>query len=58
MYEIYTHIKKNSDINVISGNFFFKIDDDEPPVLLFAMQIKTERPILILNSSINMALCM
>ena len=40
---------------VTGGNFFFKLDptaNDEKPILLLATQIKTERPILLLNSSI------
>ena len=57
MWEIQAHIKKNSDITLTAGNFFFKIDEVDRPVLLFATQIKTERPILVLNSSVNMALC-
>lgn len=56
MVEIHNHIKKNSDILVTGGNFYFKLDEMERPVLLLATQIKTERPILILNASINMAL--
>lgn len=55
LLEIHGHIKKNSDIMVTGGNFYFKLDptvNDEKPTLLFATQIKTERPILILNPSI------
>ena len=58
MAEIAGHIKKNSDITVSGGTFYFKFDDAEKPVLLFAAQIKTERPILILNSAVNLAIVM
>ncbi len=36
MIEIQDHIKKNSDINRTRGNFFFKMDEKDRPVLLFA----------------------
>ena len=36
LLEIHNHIKKNSDILLIAGTFYFKLDDAEKPVLLFA----------------------
>lgn len=36
MSEIYNHIKKNSDITITGGTFYFKLDDAEKPVLIFA----------------------
>lgn len=56
MIEIHNHIKKNSDVFVTGGNFYFKLDAKEKPVLLLATKIRTERPILILNSTINLAI--
>ena len=56
MLEIHNHIKKSSDVLVTGGNFYFKLNDSERPILLLATQIKTERPILVLNASINVAL--
>ena len=56
LVEIHQHIKKNAEISVTSGTFYFKADDLEKPVLLFATQLKTDRPILVLNSTINVAL--
>ena len=46
MREIYAHFKKSQE-NIQSGNFYFKLD--EQPILIFATQIKTERPKLLLN---------
>ena len=56
MLELHNHIKKNSDIVVTGGIFYFKFDTKERPFLIFAHQIKTERPIMILNSKIDFAL--
>ena len=42
LFEIQKHIKKNSDLNLMAGKFYFKADDDgelmnrEKPVLIFA----------------------
>ena len=36
MIEIHNHVKKTSDILVTGGNFFFKLDETERPVLLLA----------------------
>ena len=58
LLEIHNHVKKNSDIIVTGGNFHFKLDSDDKPVLVFASSIKTERPIIVLNSAINVALCL
>jgi len=57
-WEIHAHIKKNSGINLTAGTFFYKCDDSERPVLLFATQLKTERPILVLNPHCNFAITM
>ena len=56
MLEIHNHIKKNSDILVTGGTFFFKFDTKDRPFLVFATKIKTERPIPILNAKVNFAL--
>ena len=50
--EIHQHIKKNADVNLTGGTFFFKADDRDKPVLFFASQLKTDRPILVLNTNI------
>ena len=54
--ELHNHIKKNSDIVVNGGTFFFKFDTKDRPFLVFAAKIKTERPIPILNANVNFAL--
>ncbi len=37
LLEIHNHVKKNSDIVITSGTFYFKIDDSgDKPVLIFA----------------------
>ena len=37
LLEIHNHVKKNSDIAITSGTFYFKIDDSgDKPVLIFA----------------------
>ena len=54
--EIHQHIKKNADIQLTAGTFYFKADDLEKPVLVFATQLKTDRPILVLNPNIDVAL--
>ena len=56
MIEIHNHIRKNSDVLVTGGNFYFKLNESERPILLLATQIRTERPILVLNASISFAL--
>ena len=40
----------------MAGTFFFKVDDREKPVLMFANSLKTDRPILVLNSNVRVAL--
>ena len=56
MLELHNHVKKNSEIAVTGGNFYFKFDTKDRPFLLFGTQIKTERPIPILNSKLNFVL--
>lgn len=62
--EIHTHVKKNQDNSIMAGNFFFKIapassgNQQHQLVLIFATQIKAERPLIILNSSIKMTICL
>ena len=56
LLEIHQHIKKNADVNLTAGTFYFKADDREKPVLMFASKLKTDRPILVLNSNIQVAL--
>ena len=56
VWQIHNHAKANSDVKLQSGMFFFKFDLDDEPVLLYAMQLKTERPIMALNGSIPMTL--
>ena len=36
--------------------FFFKFDLDDEPVLMFAMMLKTERPVMTLNGNTPMTL--
>ena len=57
MDQIHSHTKKSSENAVVGGNFFFKITNQAKPVLLFASQIKTERPSFVLNPLLKMAIC-
>lgn len=56
MMEIYSHVKKNADITLTAGTFYFKGEDTESPTLLFATNLKTDRPILVLNPNVYVAL--
>ena len=49
MWQVHNHIKHTSDLVVQGGQFFFKIDSNERPNLLFATSIRTDRPIRQLN---------
>ena len=54
--EMHNHIKKNADISLVSGTFYFKGEESERPTLLFASNLKTDRPIIVLNPSIPVTL--
>ena len=58
MLEIHNHIKKNADINLTGGTFYFKGEDveKEKPTLLFATNLKTDRPIIVLNPGVDVTL--
>jgi len=51
MWQIYNHVKRNSDIQIISGNFFFKVDDKDRVCLLFATSLLTDQHVPVLNGS-------
>ena len=54
--QIQAHLKKNGDLSLLGGTFFFKAYEKKLPVLIFASQLRTERPNLILNSNTTVAL--
>ena len=51
--EIVAHLKRQSEITLLSGTFFFKMQEEgarkSRPTLIFVTQLKTERPLMILN---------
>ena len=54
MSEIHWHVRRNRDAAIMSGNFYFKLTPELKLVLILATQIKTERPVLVLNSSLRL----
>ena len=42
LWQIYNHVKRNSEIQIISGNFFFKYDERDKLTLLFATSLLTD----------------
>ena len=51
--------KKKPDNRLLAGSFYFKVDESDPrvkPVLIFATQLKTQRPATVLNSAMQMTL--
>ena len=56
--EIHQHVRRNQDTGIMSGNFYFKLTPDNQLVLLLATQIKTERPLIVLNSNLKMNICL
>ena len=42
MWQIYNHVKKNISVQILSGQFFFKIDAQDKLNLLFAKQIQCD----------------
>ena len=56
MWQIYNHVKRNTDTQILNGMFYFKINDKEQVVLLYATCIKTDRPCAVLNSELSLGL--
>ena len=56
MWQIYNHIKRNTDTQILDGMFYFKINDKEQAVLLYATCIKTDRSSPVLNSELCLGL--
>lgn len=56
MWQIYNHIKRNSDIQIIGGQFFFKFNEHDQACLIFATCIKTDKAATILNGNLHIGL--
>ena len=54
MAKIQLHVKKNRGTQLLSGNFYFKVDKSGHLVFFLATQIRTERPLIVLNSNLKM----
>jgi len=56
MWQIHNHVKRNSETQIIGGQFFFKIDYADRVTFLFATCIKTDRPVRVLNGNKSLGL--
>ena len=41
--EMYVHIRMNTGVALQGGNFYFKMGENERPILIFATKIRTEQ---------------
>lgn len=61
MHQMASHIRQSSSKEnaITGGNFFFKLrGDQEDLVFLYASQIRSERPAVVLNAQLKMAICL